>query len=93
MEPLPDFLKLNIHIVVGIGEKDESVPVESALYLESKFKEAGKSNLTLNVYPGADHRLSGNGISHRSEFFAELSRLLQPNETQTAKNATAHARR
>ncbi|MDP1897182.1 MAG: hypothetical protein Q8K43_04770, partial [Sulfurimicrobium sp.] len=46
-------------------------------FLASQFKEAGKSNLVLNVYPGADHRLSGNGISHRAEFFSELSRLLQ----------------
>jgi hypothetical protein len=31
----------------------------------------------LIVYPGADYRLSGEGISHRSDFFATLSRLLQ----------------
>ncbi len=77
IDPLPDFLKLNIPIIVGIGEKDESVPVKSALFLESKFKEAGKNNLILKVYPKSDHRLNGNGISHRNEFFAELSRLLQ----------------
>ncbi|MDO9011192.1 MAG: alpha/beta hydrolase [Gallionella sp.] len=77
IDPLPDFLKLNIPIIVGIGEKDESVPVESVLLLESKFKEAGKNNLILKVYPESDHRLNGNGISHRNEFFAELSRLLQ----------------
>lgn len=78
IDPLPDFLRLNIPILLGIGEQDESVPVESARFLESKFKEASKTNLMLKVYPGADHRLSGNGISHRGEFFAELSRLLQP---------------
>ena len=32
IDPLPDFLKLNIPIIVGIGEKDESVPVESAFF-------------------------------------------------------------
>lgn len=77
INPLPDFLKLNIPILVGIGEQDESVPVESARFLETKFKEAGKGNLIVRVYPGADHRLSGNGMSYRSEFFAELGRLLQ----------------
>ena len=77
IDQLPDFLKLNIPIIVGIGEKDESVPVESALFLESKFKEVGKNNLILKVYPESDHRLNGNGISHRNEFLAELSRLLQ----------------
>jgi pimeloyl-ACP methyl ester carboxylesterase len=78
IDPLPDFLELNIPVLIGIGEQDESVPVESARFLEKKFKEAGKTNFILNVYPGADHRLSGSGVSHRSEFFAELSRLLQP---------------
>ena len=78
IDPLPDFLKLNIPILLGIGEKDESVPVESARFLEAKFKEAGKDNLIVRVYSGSNHRLSDNGVSHRSEFFAELGRLLQP---------------
>jgi pimeloyl-ACP methyl ester carboxylesterase len=78
IDPLPAFLKLDIPILVGIGEKDESVPVESAIFLEAKFKENGKTNLVLNIYPGADHRLDGNGISYRKAFFGELSRMLQP---------------
>lgn len=78
IDPVPDFLKLNIPILIGIGEQDESVPVESAHFLETKFKEAGKGNLIVRIYPGADHRLSGNGLSYRSNFFAELGRLLQP---------------
>ncbi|ACM19300.1 hydrolase or acyltransferase, alpha/beta fold family [Geotalea daltonii FRC-32] len=76
IEPLPDFLKLYIPILVGIGEQDESVPVDSARFLESKFKEAGKNNLTLRVYPAADHRLNAAGTSYRGEFFAELSDIL-----------------
>jgi pimeloyl-ACP methyl ester carboxylesterase len=79
IDPLSDYLKLNIPIIIGIGENDRSVPVESALFLDAKFKEAGKNNLILKVYPGADHRLNGDGVSHRDEFFAELSRLLQRN--------------
>lgn len=78
IDPITDFLKLNIPILVGIGEQDESVPVESVHYLETEFKEAGKGNLIVRIYPGADHRLGGNGMSYRSEFFAELGRLLQP---------------
>lgn len=85
IDPLPDFLKLDIPIIVGIGEKDDSVPVESALFLESKFKKAGKNNLILKVYPESDHRLFGKGISHRNEFFAELSRLLQETHSIAAK--------
>jgi pimeloyl-ACP methyl ester carboxylesterase len=78
IEPLNDFLKLEIPIIVGIGEQDESVPSESARFLAAQFKEVGKSNLILNVYPRADHRLNSNGTSHRSEFFFDLSRLLKP---------------
>ncbi len=77
LDPLPDYLRLEIPTMVGIGERDESVPVESALDLAAKFKAAGKHNLHLHVYPGADHRLNSHGVSHRNEFFAELSRLLQ----------------
>lgn len=73
IDPLADYIKLSIPIFMGFGEKDESVPVESALFLESKFKEAGKSNFMLKVYPGADHRLSGSGISYRDAFFSEVS--------------------
>jgi len=79
IDPLPDFLKLNIPIIIGIGENDQSVPVESARFLDTKFKEAGKNNLILKVYPEADHRLNGDGVSHRDELFSELSRLLQRN--------------
>ena len=93
IDPLPDFLKLNIPIIVGMGEKDESVPVESALFLDAKFKEAGKNNFTLKVYPESDHRLSGNGVSHRSEFFAELSRLLQPTHNIAVKRDAPKAAR
>lgn len=93
IDPLPDLLKLNIPIIVGIGENDESVPVESALLLESKFKEAGKNNLTIKIYPASDHRLSGNGISHRSEFFAELSRLLPQTHNITVKQDAPKAAR
>lgn len=88
IDPLPDFLKLNIPIIVGIGEKDESVPVESALFLESKFKEAGKNNLILKVYLESDHRLNGNGNSHRNEFFAELSRLVQQTHNAVERDAS-----
>lgn len=77
IDPMPYFLKLNIPILVGIGEKDESVPVESARYLETRFKEEGKNNLTLIIYPGADHRLASNGISYRFDFFSKLHNLLQ----------------
>ncbi len=76
IDPLADLLRLDIPILVGIGEQDQSVPVESAMFLQTKFREMGKRNLVLEIYPGADHRLNGDGISYRDDFFARLSLLL-----------------
>ncbi len=84
IDRLSTFLELNIPILVGIGELDESVPVESVRFLEATFDEKGKRNLTVKVYPGADHRLSAGGVSYRNEFFAELSRLIYPLENPPA---------
>lgn len=43
------------------------MPVESTLLLQSRFAQAGKHNLSLHNYPGADHRLTNQGVSHRPE--------------------------
>jgi pimeloyl-ACP methyl ester carboxylesterase len=77
IDPLADLLKLNIPILLGMGGEDQSVPVESAYFLKEKFEEAGKDNLVVRIYPGADHRLMGNALSYRSDFFAELGRFLR----------------
>lgn len=74
---LPDFLKLDIPILVGIGEKDANVPVESAQYLAEEFRKAGRKNLILKVYPGANHHLEAGDRSFRKEFFRELSGMLE----------------
>jgi len=76
-DPVPDFLRLDIPILVGMGEDDKSVPVESAYYLASVFKKAGKENLTLKVYPRANHRLNNGNISYRKDFFSRLSSMLE----------------
>lgn len=86
IDPLQDFLKLNIPILVGIGKQDTMVPVESAYFLKSKFDEAGKTNLTLKVYPSADHRLKGNGVSYRNDYFVSLSNLIMASEKKTLRN-------
>ncbi|MDD5105656.1 MAG: alpha/beta hydrolase [Desulfuromonadaceae bacterium] len=77
LDPLPYYFKLNIPIMVGVGEQDESVPVESARHLEAKFREAGKTNLKLTVYPAADHRLQAGGTDYRREFFGQVARMMR----------------
>jgi pimeloyl-ACP methyl ester carboxylesterase len=75
-DPLPHFLSLDIPILVGMGSADDSVPVESVLFLAEQFRVAGKSNLTLMIYPDADHRLMTDSTSYRRNFFSTLSTLL-----------------
>ncbi len=76
-DPMPTLMRLDIPILVGIGEKDESAPVEAALYLEQRFRETGKTNLTVRVFSGADHRLNTGGMSYRDEFFRQLGASLR----------------
>lgn len=70
--PIPDYLSLDIPILLAIGEKDSSVPLESAEYLESVFKKAGKTNLVVYKYKNANHRLDAGGHNYREEFFSHL---------------------
>lgn len=76
LNPLPELLALNIPILLGHGERDRNVPVESSQFLAEQFVQAGKTNLTLKVYPGADHRLQAGGTSYRPAFFRELERMI-----------------
>ena len=76
LDPLPEYLSLKMPILVGIGEKDESVPVASALALREAFQRSGRRNLTLRVYNGADHTLMAGATNYRRQFFKELSRRL-----------------
>ncbi len=73
---LPYFLDLNIPVLVGIGEQDESVPVESAYFLRDRFHAAGKKNLILKVYPMANHRLISKSVDYKKEFFNTLGSML-----------------
>lgn len=75
-DPMPHFMALTIPILLGMGERDDSVPVESAEYLERQFQLAGKTNLTLLKYPGADHRLQADAQSYRPAFFKAVSDML-----------------
>lgn len=64
-------------VLLGMGEADRSVPVASARALVAEFQAAGKPNLRLEVYPGADHRLSAPGVEYRDAFFRTLGELLR----------------
>jgi predicted esterase len=50
-------LEMRIPLLVGMGEADQAVPIEAARLLQRRYAEAGKDNLLLLTYPGADHAL------------------------------------
>lgn len=66
--PLADYLALQIPVLIGFGERDRSVPVASAYEVLRAAQAAGKRNIGLMVYPGADHSLQTEGHDHLREF-------------------------
>lgn len=80
LHPADDLLRLDIPILVAMGGNDRSMPVEAALSLASRFEAAGKPNLTVRIYPQADHALfdAGEGRSRLPEFWREARRWLSP---------------
>ena len=53
-----------------MGEKDNSVPIESLDELKQIFKEQEKTNLVINIYPKANHKLFNktDSISYAPDF-------------------------
>lgn len=86
INPMPTFLSLDIPIFVGIGENDKSVPVESVLFLETEFKNAGKDNLSIVIYPKVGHSLTNNKKSYRNEYFRQLSKILKTDSSNRKSN-------
>lgn len=76
-DPLSFFSRVSVPILVGFGEADRSVPVEAARALEEGLSRTGRSNLTLVVYPGADHTLRANGKLCRPDFLRRMADWLE----------------
>jgi esterase/lipase len=72
-----NLLGLSIPLLMAMGDADQAVPVESALYLRDRFLACQKSNLTLWIYPDADHGLQQHGQSRLTDFMHALDLWLQ----------------
>lgn len=75
--PLGDYLALEMPVIIAIGERDKSVPSASALYVQRSATAAGKSNIGVVVYPGADHFLKAGDFSYRAEFLRQAGKGVQ----------------
>jgi dienelactone hydrolase len=72
-----NLLALTIPILIGMGDADQLVPVESAWYIRDRFVQHGKINLSLLVYPGADHGLHSTERAYLADFWLALDKYLQ----------------
>jgi pimeloyl-ACP methyl ester carboxylesterase len=83
VDPLTYLLPLQIPILVGFGERDQSVPHASLDVLQQQFAASGKTNLTVKIFSGADHTLKDTkGHSFKSEFFAIMESWLSSQPAQ-----------
>lgn len=76
-EPLQDYLALDIPVLIAVGERDRSIPVGSAQHVLVAALKAGKRNIGLVMYPGADHQLWDGERSYLEEFLAQVGRGVQ----------------
>lgn len=67
-DALGDYLALDIPVLIGFGERDRSNPVAGAQDILRAAHAAGKRNVGLVVYPGADHSLHTEEGSYLGEF-------------------------
>ena len=78
-------LKLDIPIAIFHGELDGTTRVEGVHETEAAFRAAGKTNLTVHLYPGHDHDLNwtiqtaaDGGPKPFQDAFAWIASLVRP---------------
>lgn len=69
LQQTDNLLRLSIPILMTMGDADQSVPIESAWHIRDRFSLRGKANLSLIVYPDADHALQVGGVSRLPDFW------------------------
>lgn len=72
-DPLPTYAKLDIPVVVAMGEKDDSVPIESGRKLHVFFESLPGNKFTFVEYPGAGHALQAPERNYLPQFIAGLA--------------------
>lgn len=72
-DPLSVYAKLDIPMVAAMGEKDESVPIESGHALRDYFLKHPEKDFQFVEYPGASHGLRTAERNGAQEFIAGLA--------------------
>lgn len=78
LAPTSNLLGLDIPILVGMGERDRSMPIEAAWRIRDRFADLGKSNLTVVTYGNADHALFDRDLNRSwlPDFWRKVDRWL-----------------
>lgn len=72
-DPLATYAQLTIPIVAAMGERDESVPIESGRTLRDYFATRPDRAFTFVEYPNAGHALRAPGQDHLADFIGKLA--------------------
>lgn len=75
-DSLPDFARLDIPVVAAMGEKDESVPIESGRALKDFYTRHPDKPFRFIEYEGASHGLQRGDKRHVQDFVASLARWI-----------------
>lgn len=81
-----NLLALTIPIWMTMGDADQSVPVESAMYIRDRFRLEKKSNLTLIIYVGADHSLQRRKYFLITDFWCAFDIMMRDSFGQAISN-------
>jgi pimeloyl-ACP methyl ester carboxylesterase len=70
-------LALPMPVWIALGGSDPFMPAEAADILRGKIQAAGKRNIAITLYPGADHSLCDSSLCSLRKFFVTLAGRLR----------------
>jgi uncharacterized protein len=80
-DPIPDALRLRCPHLAIFGGADQLVPVADSIHLFSTAAchadRPGRSRLTVEVFPGADHRIGSTGARFVPGYLATVAQWIQ----------------
>jgi len=76
IDPLPIYLRVRQPTYVVMGEKDESVPVESAYALRDRLAAARHTNVKVEIIEGASHVLIRDGVDLKPSLMRKIGAWL-----------------
>ena len=78
-DPMPFYLRVSQSAKIFFGEKDQSVPVESAHALRDRLNAAHRTNIEVEIVDGASHTLVRDGKDLKPEIFRRMDGWLMAN--------------